>query len=516
MNATATVFRLGDDAADKQYRSILSFDTSSLPDNAVITKVTLKIKYQGTVGTNPFTTHSALYVDIRRDAFSGNNALQPSDFEAAANKNIVGIIPNAPASGWYSRIWTSSIFPYINKAGLTQFRLRFQKDDNNDNGADYLNLFSGNSATTSRPQLIVTYSIPPNISCGQTITEDTILDADLACPPDTEYAIVIGASNITLDLGGHVISGHAPGTGVFSIGHEGITIRNGTIEGFNAGVFIIETRLVTMENLTVRNLDISDPNHFIFGIQILGSQNVVVRDSLFEFLTVPHKSAVEIFDSYVDVSNIEVLSGGAGVGFSFAGGVCDPVNSPSNGTVRNSRFSDIYVAGIWIACSSSALIEGNDFSGCPVCLLGIQGDSPFEGAVTHLAIKDNNIHGTKIGIEFRGILNSNISNNRVYDNQIWGIAMRQSMGCLAPEPGWECFYSTANVIADNKTWGNGMDLYHYEESLGNIWERNTCETKQGVEIPECIPPAGLPINTGTFGASIYEAFLPLWLQVLNK
>ena len=34
----------------------------------------------------------------------------------------------------------------------------------------------------------------PLISCGQTITQDTILAEDLACPPGTESAIVIGAS----------------------------------------------------------------------------------------------------------------------------------------------------------------------------------------------------------------------------------------------------------------------------------------------------------------------------------
>ena len=333
------------------------------------------------------------------------------------------------------------------------------------------------------------------ISCGQTITEDTTLVEDLACPPGTESAIVIGASNITLDLGGHVLSGYAPGTGVFSIGHEGINIRNGTIEGFNYGVFIIDTRRVTVENLTVRNLDISDPNHFIFGIHILSSQDVVVRDTLFEFLSVPHKEAVEIFDSFVDVSNIEVRGGGAGVSFSFAGGVCDPVNSPSNGTVLNSRFSEIYVAGIWIACSSSALIEGNDFSTAPGVGVGIQGDAPFLGAVTGLIVKENFIHDAVLGIEFRGISESSILNNYVFDNQGWGIAMRQSLGCLTPEPGWECFYSTANVIADNQTWGNVIDLYHYEDSLGNIWERNTCETKDGVDIPECTPPtATLTIN----------------------
>ena len=171
------------------------------------------------------------------------------------------------------------------------------------------------------------------------------------------------------------------------------------------------------------------------------------------------------------------------------------MNSPSNGTVLNSRFSEIYVAGIWIACSSSALIEGNDFSTAPGVGVGIQGDAPFLGAVTGLTIKENFIHDAVLGIEFRGISESSISNNYVFDNQGWGIAMRQSLGCLTPEPGWECFYSTANVIADNQTWGNVIDLYHYEDSLGNIWERNTCETKDGVDIPECTPPtATLTIN----------------------
>jgi hypothetical protein len=348
---------------------------------------------------------------------------------------------------------------------------------------------------TASPTPVVT-DVPteskPEVSCGQTITEDTKLDKDLACPPGTESAIVIGASNITLDLGGHLISGHAPGTGVFSIGQEGITVRNGTIEGFNAGVFIIETRLVTMENLTVRNLDISDPNHFIFGIQVLRSQDIVVRDTLFEFLSVPHKEAVEIFDSYVDVSNIEVRGGGAGVSFSFADGVCDPVNSPSNGTVLNSKFSDIYIAGIWIACSSDALIEGNDFSAAPGVGVGIQADAPFLGAVTGLTVKGNSIHNAVLGIEFRGISESSIINNHVFEIKGWGIAMRQSMGCLTPEPGWECFYSTANLIADNETWGNVIDLYHYEDSLGNTWERNTCESKDGAEIPECTPPNATP------------------------
>jgi hypothetical protein len=333
--------------------------------------------------------------------------------------------------------------------------------------------------------------------CVLTITKDTRLDEDLICPPNTQFTIVFGAPNITLDLGGHVLKGTAPSIGVFAQNKEGITIRNGTIEGFEEGIAIFNTPRATVENLTIKNLAISDPNHFIFGVHIDGSRDVIVRDMQFEFITVAHKSAIEIYNSYVDVNNIEVRGGGVGVSFSFAG-VCDPVNSPSNGTVRNSKFSDIKIAGIWIACCSSVLIEANDFSSSPGSVIvgeGIQGDASFLGAVTGLTVKENFIHNTVIGVEFRGITKSSISNNYIFDNQAWGIAIRQSLGCLNSEPHWECFYSTANVIADNETWGNGTDLYHFEKCLSNAWERNTCETKDGSEIPECTRPnATLVIN----------------------
>ena len=45
------------------------------------------------------------------------------------------------------------------------------------------------------------------VACGQTITRDTTLTADLACPPGTDTAIIVGASDVTLDLGGYSLSG---------------------------------------------------------------------------------------------------------------------------------------------------------------------------------------------------------------------------------------------------------------------------------------------------------------------
>ena len=334
----------------------------------------------------------------------------------------------------------------------------------------------------------------PAISCGETITENTTLNANLACPPGTESAIVIGASNITLDLGGYTLSGHTPGIGVLAIGRDGLVIRNGAIDGFQDGVFVIESQRVTVEKLTVRNLESSDPGQLVRGVAIDGSHNVVVRDMLFEFLIVAHKEGVDAYASDVAVSDIEVRGGGAGASFSYAG-ACDPLNAPNTGTVTNSQFSDIYVAGLYVACGSDIRIEGNNISTTPGAGVGIQAEAPFPGAVTGLTITNNAIHDTMIGVEFRGIVESTIANNTLFDDGYWGIAVRQSLGCISPQPGWDCFMSTANLIADNNTWGSDTDLYHYVDSLGNHWEGNRCQTKDGAEIPDCAPPAAaLTVN----------------------
>ncbi len=161
LNADSGSLFAGDDAGDRQYVGVLHFNTASLPDTAVITKVTLRLRKQGVAGTDPFNTHGNLLVDIRTGAFGGSGALQLGDFQAAASKSAVGGIPGTPLNGWYAKTWLSGIFPYINKAGVTQFRLRFAKDDNDDLGADYLKFYSGNAVNAAyRPQLVIEYTLP--------------------------------------------------------------------------------------------------------------------------------------------------------------------------------------------------------------------------------------------------------------------------------------------------------------------------------------------------------------------
>jgi hypothetical protein len=160
-DATATTGRLGDDATDRQYRSILDFDTSTLPDDAVITGMTIRIKRQSMTGTNPFTTHGLLTVDLKAGAFHDNPALERLDFHAIGSRGNVGRFIKTPTEGWYRAPLRTPSYALVNLIGHTQFRLRFFTDDNDDGGADFLSFYTGDAPTeTDRPELIITYYVP--------------------------------------------------------------------------------------------------------------------------------------------------------------------------------------------------------------------------------------------------------------------------------------------------------------------------------------------------------------------
>ncbi len=160
VNTTATTFRLGDDALNRQYKAILSFNTASLPDNASIQSVVLKIKQAGVpIGSNPFNVLGNLFVDIRKGAFGAADTLTVTDFQATPSAARVATFSKTPAAGWYSATLNLAGRNNINNVGVTQFRLYFTKDDNNDLGADFMKFVSGNNAMM-KPQLIITYTVP--------------------------------------------------------------------------------------------------------------------------------------------------------------------------------------------------------------------------------------------------------------------------------------------------------------------------------------------------------------------
>src|SRR5258706_610816 len=115
LNSTASTLRLGDDAANKQYRSILSFSTGAgLPDTAVITAVTLTVVKQSSTGcSRPVTTFLGFMLDIKK-GFFGTTMLQTGDFQAVTGHAAYGPFKPALVSGWYSINLTGGK-NYINK-----------------------------------------------------------------------------------------------------------------------------------------------------------------------------------------------------------------------------------------------------------------------------------------------------------------------------------------------------------------------------------------------------------------
>jgi len=100
-------------------------------------------------------------VDIRTGFFHGVQTLEKFDFKAPGSRGNVGRFIRVMDDGWYRAPLRWPSYGFINLEGTTQFRLRFDLDDNDNGRADFLSLFSGNVGTAAdRPQLIVEYYIP--------------------------------------------------------------------------------------------------------------------------------------------------------------------------------------------------------------------------------------------------------------------------------------------------------------------------------------------------------------------
>ena len=115
------------------------------------------------------------------------------------------------------------------------------------------------------------------------VSESFSLANDMTCTGD---GMVIVSDNITVDLGGHTLTGPGMGpqtwplpqldsVGVRVGGHTGVTIRNGKTTAFSTGIYFIDMVSSSIESVTtLRNR---------FGFYIHASQKITVKDSDVEF-----------------------------------------------------------------------------------------------------------------------------------------------------------------------------------------------------------------------------------------
>jgi hypothetical protein len=159
-DTSTSAIRVGDLTSDRSYRSIVSFDTSLIPDKATITAATLRLVRGALSGTNPFGILGTCQVDIRSGSFGRAATLANADFEAAATATAVASLSNPTADGEASTGTLNAVgLAAINKTGTTQLKLYFTVDDNDNDACDYIGFYGGEAATAAnRPTLTVTYT----------------------------------------------------------------------------------------------------------------------------------------------------------------------------------------------------------------------------------------------------------------------------------------------------------------------------------------------------------------------
>jgi len=346
------------------------------------------------------------------------------------------------------------------------------------------------------------------VACGDTITTNTTLDADVGpCPAN---GIVIGADGITLDLNGHQVFGTAAlgdGAGVVVSGHSNVKVTNGTVRLFDGGVLIrngghnVVTGITAQDNIGSTGLG--------DGIAIEGSSGNLVLNST--AATNGPYSGIGIyqnpdsdhsFPTAPTINNIiqgnRVLNNTACRGGGTAG-LCDndgvrvePGVSPGNSIDAN-------------------IITGN----------GLDGISIFGGtsgvSITNNKLSLNGFVGSAPGdgIRIFGYANT-VSNNRSLNNKAGGISVGRRTtagpGDFAAPDGRD------NQIFSNTATGNGVwDLWDSFASTpcdNNIWNNNryvkaspACTTAGGQQIQ---PPVDDFDNDGITNVSVFRPSNASW------
>jgi nitrous oxidase accessory protein NosD len=96
-------------------------------------------------------------------------------------------------------------------------------------------------------------------SCGQVITQNVILTSNLNCA-DSD-GLIVGASDIVIDLNGHTISGPdvdsqektSSKVGIMIPNMNNVVVQDGTIQGFQAGILMTGSQNVEIKGVVSKN-----------------------------------------------------------------------------------------------------------------------------------------------------------------------------------------------------------------------------------------------------------------------
>jgi CSLREA domain-containing protein len=235
---------------------------------------------------------------------------------------------------------------------------------------------------------ITAATVPSSVSCGQVLTQSTLVTNDLFdCNGN---GLVIGAHGITVDLNGHTIDGIGQGVGILNNGFDSVAITNGFLQDFDFGVQLNPGS--TLNTVTSLLLQLNQEA----GIQLSDADNNVLRDN-------------ELAGNAIGIS---LISGTQGA------------------TVRDNTISTSARQGVFILNASSNLIQNNQISGSSESAVYLEGASnntvlgntlsgnSGEGVEIILLSHNNRVEGNSISANAGGILVSNSNGSQLINNTV--------------------------------------------------------------------------------------------------
>ena len=301
-------------------------------------------------------------------------------------------------------------------------------------------------------------ALASHVSCGDTITTDTTLDSDLVNCPNN--GIVIGASNITLDLNGHTIDGDGTlvdpcpegatcDVGVDnSAGHSGVTVKGGSIRQFALGVLVLGAGRNSLRHLSVSR-------NFFVGIVIGESARTAVeRSSITRNGVTTQQAGMVLFASH-------------------------------DNRIERNLFSGNGNRGLLVDSANGNRINHNIFANNPEAGVAIVGD---RNQVSHNRVVSN---GDNIIVVGDG---NTITRNKVVD----------AVGCPAEDGGIGCGFGISleggshNLVARNNVtrarYGIRVDAFE-GTTVGNVVRANVVRAAEIDDIVVNFEHAGPVTNT---------------------
>ncbi len=322
-----------------------------------------------------------------------------------------------------------------------------------------------------------------HVQCGDVITQDTTLDSDLNC---TGNGLVVHGSDLTLNLGGHVIRGDGNDIGIHLEGTSGITVEGGRVENF-ASAIDLGSYEDASSGAILRRLQIVDSS---IGVRGLGGSANRIEDSLFgnSGIQLYHASFALVQQNNFDEGGvfIDQQEGSGSVVRDNVGGVLNSLNGEDL-TVEGNRFSGgIEIGGVdevRIAHNSVRYIalEG-DGANSVIEQNVVRGDEGAGGIFVWATFNHSRISGNSIteagGIRLRNASDSRIEGNSISDaggisltdnansNLIVGNSIRESAGDgIAVQEG-----STGTLVEGNKVLRNGDDGLDLKDSSTSVFD----------------------------------------------